>query len=68
MALELGRVCLPEYPVPDGMTMDTFFRQISHQGLDQRLDVILADAADADKTRQEYRERLDFEIGQPGSS
>ena len=62
MSLELGRVCLPAYPVPEGQTMDEFFREISHKGLDERLAVILANAPDPDAKAAEYRERLDFEI------
>lgn len=63
MMMELGRVCLPEYPVPDGMTMEQFFRETSHLGLDERLDVILANELEnKEAERQRYRERLDFEL------
>ena len=63
VVLELGKPFLPDYPVPDGMTMDEFFRKLSHEGLDQRLEVILAEAGDqVESLRQAYRDRLDFEL------
>ncbi len=61
--LELGKPYLPDYPVPQGMTMDEFFRQQSHDGLERRL-AALPDLASADAAEQlaQYRERLDFEL------
>ncbi|MDD7805080.1 MAG: DNA polymerase III subunit alpha [Endozoicomonas sp. (ex Botrylloides leachii)] len=61
--IRLGEPFLPAYPVPNGMTMDVFFRQFSHDGLSERLEQILDknDPAYADKEKV-YRERLDFEI------
>jgi DNA polymerase-3 subunit alpha len=63
LVLELGKPYLPDYPVPDGMTMDEFFRQQSHDGLDRRLERLFGSSAEgfAEKQR-EYRERLDFEL------
>ena len=40
LVLELGKPYLPDYPVPEGMGMDEFFRQLSHEGLERRLDVL----------------------------
>ncbi|MCZ6828395.1 MAG: DNA polymerase III subunit alpha [Gammaproteobacteria bacterium] len=61
--LELGKPCLPDYPVPAGLTMDEYFRQLSHEGLDQRLQKLPpAEAADFTSKQQRYRERLDFEL------
>jgi DNA polymerase-3 subunit alpha len=45
LVLELGKPYLPDYPVPDGMTMDEYFRQLSHEGLDKRLDLLFDSAA-----------------------
>ena len=59
MPMDLNRVHLPEYPVPDGLSMDEFFRQVAHRGLDERL---LARAEESGEARQRYRERLDFEL------
>ncbi|KAA1192766.1 DNA polymerase III subunit alpha [Pseudohalioglobus sediminis] len=61
--LELGKPYLPDYPVPDGMTMDEYFRQLSHDGLDARLAFLFDEqAADFADKQREYRERLDFEL------
>jgi DNA polymerase-3 subunit alpha len=63
MVMELGRVCLPEYPVPEGMSMAEFFRESAHRGLHERFAVITLPAdEEPDALRQRYRERLDFEI------
>ena len=61
--IELGQCFLPNFPVPDGMTMDEFFGQVSRDGLDKRLQVILApsDPDYADK-RKVFDDRLDFEL------
>ncbi|MCM2972307.1 DNA polymerase III subunit alpha [Larsenimonas suaedae] len=67
--VRLGEYFLPEYPVPDGMTMEEFFCKLSHDGLSERL-YRLFDAEHAtyqgrDRAEFEpaYRERLDFELG-----
>lgn len=59
--LRLGEYFLPQYPVPEGMGMDAFFRQLCSDGLDDRLRVILADD-DSPERRQPYLERLEFEL------
>ncbi len=64
--LKLGEYFLPEYPVPEGMTVDSFFEQASRDGLDKRLQVILADeekgSASYLERRKVYDERLRFEL------
>ncbi len=63
VVLELGKPYLPDYPVPEGLTMDEFFRQQSHEGLDKRLQLLFDTAADDFECQQKvYRERLDFEL------
>ena len=59
--MRLGEYFLPQYPVPEGMTMDGFFRQLCADGLDERLKVILADE-ESPETRQPYLDRLEFEL------
>ncbi|HHX82689.1 MAG TPA: DNA polymerase III subunit alpha [Pseudomonadaceae bacterium] len=62
--LELGKPFLPNYPVPEGMSIDMFFRQESERGLDERLAHLFdTSAADFPAIRQSYAERLDFELG-----
>jgi len=61
--LTLGEYYLPEYPIPDGLTEGEFFRQISHEGLNDRLGVLL-DKSDSEYEQKlkVYRDRLDFEL------
>lgn len=61
--LELGTPHLPDYPIPDNMGIEEFFRQRCHQGLDERLDFLFdRDAEDFADRQKLYRERLDFEL------
>ena len=61
--VHLGEYFLPEFPIPEGMTMDEYFRKFSHDGLTERLQFILNpdDPKVAEKERI-YRDRLDFEL------
>jgi DNA polymerase-3 subunit alpha len=61
--LDLGTYYLPKYPIPDGMTMDEFFRDVSEKGLEERLEVILdKDDPDYELKRKPYYDRLEFEL------
>ncbi len=63
--LTLGKNFLPDFPVPEGETIETFFRKISQQGLEQRLEKLYPVATrDEDwiEFRQSYDERLNYEI------
>jgi DNA polymerase III subunit alpha len=61
--LGLGSYFLPEYPIPEGMTEAEFFRKVSHEGLEKRLDIILDKAApEYEERRQVYIDRLNFEL------
>ncbi|MCK5894754.1 MAG: DNA polymerase III subunit alpha [Endozoicomonadaceae bacterium] len=59
----LGTHHLPEYPVPEGKSMEQFFREFSVKGLEERLEVIL-DKTDSEfeSKRQVYYDRLNFEL------
>lgn len=63
--LTLGINVLPEFPIPEGDTIETFFRRTSQQGLENRLNKLYPiekrgeDWADV---RKPYDERLEFEI------
>jgi DNA polymerase III subunit alpha len=59
--VRLGEYFLPNYPVPDGMTMDEFFRKLCRDGLDERLEVI-CQGRDTPEFRQPYYDRLIFEL------
>jgi len=63
LEIEIGKNYLPNYPVPDGMTMDEFFRKISFEGTEERLLRILdPQAEDYAERHQEYIDRLEFEL------
>ncbi|WP_097460262.1 DNA polymerase III subunit alpha [Mangrovitalea sediminis] len=61
--VRMGEYFLPNYPVPEGMTMDDYFRHVSEEGLEKRLKTILdpEDPNYAEK-RQAYFDRLKFEL------
>ncbi|TXR54069.1 DNA polymerase III subunit alpha [Reinekea thalattae] len=61
--VELGKYYLPDYPVPDGMTMDEYFRKLSAEGLENRLTIALdKQQPDYEERRQAYFDRLKFEL------
>lgn len=57
--IELGTYYLPDYPIPAGATLASFLSEQSHQGLRARLESLKV----ADSQHEEYRARLDFELG-----
>ncbi|AVO57498.1 DNA polymerase III subunit alpha [Pseudomonas chlororaphis] len=62
--VKLGKHFLPDYPIPDGMTIDEYFRKVSFDGLDERLSVLLPKdtTEDYEAKRQVYVDRLNFEL------
>lgn len=59
---ELDKPCLPTFPIPEGMTEEAYFRQVSQEGLEKRLTTITAGADDPDKARAVYQDRLTLEL------
>jgi len=63
IVVQLGKNFLPNFPIPDGMTMDSYLRQVSFEGLEERLSVLLCKTApDYEARRQIYVDRLEFEL------
>ncbi|WP_207283717.1 DNA polymerase III subunit alpha [Pseudomonas sp. FW300-N2F2] len=62
--VKLGKHFLPNFPIPDGMTIDEYFRKVSFDGLDERLRVLLPKdtTEDYEAKRQVYVDRLNFEL------
>ncbi|WP_434698763.1 DNA polymerase III subunit alpha [Pseudomonas sp. D1-1] len=62
--VKLGKHFLPNFPIPDGMTIDEYFRKVSFDGLDERLKVLLPKdtTEDYEAKRQVYVDRLNFEL------
>ncbi|MBQ0720874.1 MAG: DNA polymerase III subunit alpha [Gammaproteobacteria bacterium] len=61
LTLTLGKPQLPEYPIPEGMTTEAYFRQLSEQGLSRRLESITL-KPEVGQSLQDYSDRLDFEL------
>ena len=67
LSLVLGKPQLPDYPTPllaDGThtPMEAYFRQLSYDGLEERLVLLFPDQAKRDAERARYVERLEFEL------
>ncbi len=63
LEVRLGESFLPNFPVPDGETTDSYFIRVSKEGLEKRLDdLIPLDSDNAVERRKPYYERLDIEI------
>ena len=62
VSLVLGKPQLPDYPTPNGMAIDEYFRFASHEGLKERLVHLYPDATQREAERSRYEERLEFEI------
>ena len=61
--LTLGKNFLPDFPIPDGLTEDEYFRKVSEEGLEERLAKLFDPAApDFAEQRQPYDERLKIEL------
>ncbi len=59
VTIRLGEPFLPNFPVPEGMTIEEFLAKLSHDGLTARLQKL--NITEPDK-QQLYRDRLDFEL------
>ncbi|CAN5420777.1 DNA polymerase III subunit alpha [soil metagenome] len=61
LVLELGKPQLPNFPTPDGETIDDYLRQQAGAGLEKRLELLYPDIAAREAAAPRYRERLAFE-------
>ncbi|TQV75414.1 DNA polymerase III subunit alpha [Aliikangiella marina] len=61
--LHLGEYFLPNYPIPDGLTIEEYFCQLSEEGLEERLPHLMdVNAPDFAEKRKPYDERLKIEL------
>ncbi len=67
LSLVLGKPQLPNFPIPPVkgvvMSVDDYFRHVSLEGLEERLQHLYPDDAKRDAERARYMERLEFELG-----
>jgi len=61
LAIELGKNYLPNFPTPNGESLNTFLVQQSHAGLVARLQSRYSNADLRESKREEYEARLEFE-------
>ena len=65
VTLRLGFNDLPDYPIPEGHTIDTYFAHLSEEGLEERLNFLYPPETrgeDWPEIRKPYDERLAFEV------
>ena len=60
VTIPLGKPSLPDFPVPEGTSIEAFLSQLSHEGLARRFDQLRIDDPEV---REQYIQRLDFELG-----
>ncbi len=62
--LHLGEYFLPAFPIPDGMTMNDYFRKVCQEGLDARLAFLFGELDEAAffEKKAQYYDRLKFEL------
>ena len=63
LELELGNNYLPDFPVPDNLTLDEYFINASKKGLEERLLEYPAIGSETEQeNKQTYYDRLDMEL------
>ncbi len=62
LTLKLGKPHLPDFPTPNGETLDDFLRSESERGLQEHMLHLYPDAAARAEKMPEYQARLAFEI------
>ncbi len=63
LEMTLGEYVLPDFPIPEGMTEDEYFRHRSAEGLKARLSVLFdTSAPDFEEQCKPYWERLNIEL------
>lgn len=60
LSLTLGKNYLPNFPVPEGMTVETYLEDVSQKGLEDRLNILFGDKIN--EHRAAYDERLKIEL------
>ena len=63
LTLDLGKPRLPNFPTPNAMPIEEYFRYASYEGLKERLALLYPDEAERERQRPRYEERLEFELG-----
>ncbi len=62
LSITLGQNFLPDFPTPNGLSLNDHLVQLSHQGLAERMALLYPDPQLRAERLPEYRDRLDFEL------
>ena len=63
LEVELGNSVLPQFPIPEGETEESYFCRVSQEGLEVRLKVLLDENSDDySEKRKKYDDRLQVEL------
>jgi len=62
LSLVLGKPSLPDFPTPNGESLNDFLRSESQRGLQQRMAMLYPDEAERAAEMPEYQARLAFEL------
>jgi DNA polymerase-3 subunit alpha len=62
LSVPLGKSFLPEFPTPNGESIEDYLDQQAHAGLERRLAHLFPDPAERESRRSQYGTRLEFEI------
>ncbi|MFW7339926.1 DNA polymerase III subunit alpha [Pollutimonas sp. H1-120] len=61
LTLELGKPRLPDFPTPDGITLDDYLVHLAEEGLEKRMVQLFPDLAERQANYPQYQERLRWE-------
>jgi DNA polymerase-3 subunit alpha len=61
LTMTLGKAYLPQFPTPDGVSLDQYLREQAALGLEQRMLKLFPDAQERAAKQASYSERLSFE-------
>lgn len=62
LSVVLGKNYLPQFPTPDGMSLDDYLVQEANNGLAERLEKLYPDPEVRAREYPRYKERLDYEL------
>ena len=63
LTVRLGESFLPEFPIPEGETTDSYFRKVASDGLEKRLQILIdKDDPEREAKRKVYFDRLQTEL------
>ena len=62
LELEFGQPHFPNFPLPDGETLDSYFERLAREGLKERLTALRDKGELTAELEKTYHERLEMEI------